>query len=282
VLSGSRRSLLDLPEPFYNSSYVIDSDITFARSNHTLGEKVGDVFYIPGLDLTGLGVYQHIFSLNDEYDLHTLVVGNRGIEHVAFDDFRCVVEYMNSIDTPNWILIGESFGATIALTNVNDISNVRKVILMNPATTKPYATVVNALLSETDFYKLVLNTIFAKEATVKDMFGVVEHVIKLHADKHVSIISCLFFIITNMITTTRGDILRRMEAIVYPGLERLETVDYSKVPPTHIVAGRRDQIVPSVAEAKRLKKLISTCTVTVKNVGHVLTVKNVNLKKLIQ
>jgi hypothetical protein len=128
------------------------------------------------------------------------------------------------------------------------------------------------------FYKLVLNTIFAKEATVRDMFSVVELILKLHADKHISIISCLFFIVTNMITTTRVDVLRRMDDIVYPGLQLLETVNFRKMPSTHIIAGRRDRIVHSVAEAKRLKKLIPTCRIHIKPVGHVLTVKHVNLK----
>lgn len=96
------------------------------------------LFYLPGIDGTGLAAYRQFPSLSRAFDLRALFMPpaerqpfEQLVEHVAA---QVEAEIARAAPTRPVYLLGESFGGIMALALAERLPKVDRVVLVNPAT----------------------------------------------------------------------------------------------------------------------------------------------------
>jgi len=226
-------------------------------------------------------LYAHAEHLSHTFDLHSVVVDTL---YKKDFDVLCgsISGYIERSNSPH-LLIGESFGAAVALsvyqnlkrrkrskslnTNQNQASLVTALALVNSVTAfeaSQWPDKMDEIISDWTFCRIV--KLIAEHGP--SAYEILELARKLatshgaHAEVH-----CAMLI--NM-STMPGDVIQHRVTSWVGDASKAALLEDVEVP-VLIIAGKRDLFLPSEQEAHRLKSLIPRGQIRLLDCGHMIT-----------
>lgn len=253
------------------------------------------LFFLPGMDGTGLGLILHYESLGRLFNIQCLHIPVRdrtpftGLLKIAEE--AVLAEHARRPKSPIY-LIGDSFGGALALSVAARNPKIDLVlVLANPATSfdrsqlQPLFPLLQATPSELfGVVPYLLSFIMGDpikmaEAKVKEDSSPVERALQLRA----SLLSLLPTLPTLADVVPKDALLWKLKLLHSAALytnSRLHAVRAEVL----VLASGKDQMLPSADEAKRLRKILPNCrTRYFKDSGHSLFLEGgLNLASVIK
>lgn len=126
----SKFTLLDLPQ--FNKFSHISNDLIVAHKSGIDNSKC--VFFIPGLDMSGLSIYPSIMRVSD-IDTYTLI--SKDENHTNLEEVcSSVSNFIKDLNYDEFFFVGESCGAIVCINSIKNIQKdkIKKIVLINSAT----------------------------------------------------------------------------------------------------------------------------------------------------
>jgi pimeloyl-ACP methyl ester carboxylesterase len=296
AFDNKRYSILNFPD-FFNHTYINEYDLTFVtnfdnKNNFKSKIKKKQLLFIPGLDMTAIGFYPTSLMLKEDYDIHTLVTGLNTT--VKFNEIATSVEkYINKNINKEIVIIGESFGAIVAIYITNKIQRYKnvKLVLINPATSynksnwpdrivkfSPNDNSVDKKINSNVFFDAISNG-----PSMFNIFKTVEFLKKNFPENSKYHTYVYFYMAINLLNIPHESIHFRLNYWIVDGLKMIGD-NYSNIKcKTLLIAGEDDDFLPSKEEIHFLhSKIKNSIPIIVKNSAHSIPINNCDISKLIK
>lgn len=279
----NRKTVLDLGNSFKNVTHHYDHDVTFVKRSSSSDTNLGPVFVIPGLDMAGLSLYPNFIRASEERDIFIVLAGyskQQNFETLC----DCIVNFIISEGMKDVVLVGESFGAIMAIYVENKIHRkISSLIIINPATSFHRTSWSKVILKIRRENKQLSHEIIKHGP---DSSRIIQSIIKFsetHPDYIYEYIMSYFMMLFNIIVTDQNKVFIRIESYLHMGQPELDELCKKIRIPTTIVVGVNDKLLPSSREADRLHKLIRSVVKVVKieDANHMLTSIDFDIRDLI-
>jgi pimeloyl-ACP methyl ester carboxylesterase len=289
---SERKTILNFPG-LVNSTYISKYDLTFVnniQTNNTFhpifNQKQKALLYIPGLDMSAISFYPYYLNMNKDYDIYTIVSGfNTTCNY--FDICNVVKNYIYYNIHKELIIIGESFGALVAINIILQIQNYKnvKLILINPATSYNRSIWPEKIKDiKQNLTTTVLFDVLGHGPSIFQIFKTINYLkqaFPLESKYHTY---AYFYILINLFNMPPDKIEYRIINWIELGINYLNENDYEKIRcKTLLLAGEDDDFLPSSEEVKNLsEKIKHSKYFIIKNSAHYIPYNNCNIPHLIK
>lgn len=268
--SMSRKTILDLDDSFINSTHYTDLDLTVAIKNSSTNKNdIGNVIFLPGLDMSGLSLYSNAIRASEERNVIVFLAGysrNQTLQDLT----DRVVNYISHNEFKDITLIGESFGGVLAIKCIPRIKKrVKKLILLNPATSFPRTKWMKTIKSKTNKHTSV---ILGHGPRVENIIKSIGEMMNEFPEYTYSYIITYIYMVFNILVTEPELITTRI--INYLGISHIQVDSMCRAVsvPTLIVIGKEDKLLPSYKESDKLSQMIQgSIVIKLNNTGHMVT-----------
>ena len=267
-----RKTVLDLGDSFRNVTHHYDHDVTFVKRNSSSNGTLGPVLVIPGLDMAGLSMYSNFIRASEERDIFIVLAGYS--KEQRFETLcDCVVDFIISEGMKDVVLVGESFGAVVAIYVENRLHKcLSSLIMINPATS----------FHRTSWKKVILKMKRGNRQLSHEIIKhgphssrIIKSVVKFsesHPEYIYEYMMSYLMMLHNIIVTDQNKVFVRIESYLHMKQPELDELCKKIRIPTTIIIGKKDKLLPSSNEADRLSKIIKNAEVVkVKDANHMMT-----------
>jgi pimeloyl-ACP methyl ester carboxylesterase len=294
---SERKTILNFPG-MINTTYIQEYDLTFVTNIPEIDneffipyiskktDKKKALFYLPGLDMSAISFYPYYLHMDNEYDIHTIVSGFNSTS--SYTDICYIVKnYINRNINKELIIMGESFGALVAIETIIQIQNYKnvKLILINPATSylkSMWPEKIKKL--KNNLTTTVLFDVLGYGPSVIQIFKTINFLKKKYPLESKYHTYAYFYILINLFNMPVENIQYRIKNWIEEGINIINinnSIEKIKCK-TLLLAGENDDFLPSSDEVQILyKKIKNSKYFIIKDSAHYISYNNCNIVNLI-
>ena len=271
-----RKTVLDLGTLFKNDTYYSESDVTISSITNVngIGPKNRPIFFLPGLDMSGLSIYPNVVRASEDRDVYLILAGYGKIQTLS-EFSHCIDRYLKSSNITEISIVGESFGGVLAAYVSCDLKKkVKSVLFINPATSYPKTSWSSEMdILDTNPYLFTKN-ILDHGPSMSNLYESMICIINEYPECTYDYILTFFFMVFNVVVTHPSSVLDRIRS--YLSMTQVEIDNMcTEIDPdikTTVIVGQGDNLLPSCEEADHLSQLIpNTRVVKLVDIGHMVT-----------
>jgi pimeloyl-ACP methyl ester carboxylesterase len=281
----AKKTILD-SNLFRNATYYPEGQITIARldcvNEH---KKKGSIFFLPGLDMSSLSIYQHALSLKDEYDIHSLVVNSDKCNNLDYTLLKNTIQNYIQASNTSFIIIGESYGGALALAVTKDVPYTMRIVI-NPSSSyfqSQWPTYLSSNITTLQWIHVLVHTTLQNSLNTPILSVVYNLYGKYPEYRNLSLVM-LYYIFFNLTTTTLEEITCRVDNLIIPCIHDIARKKFwrkSTNGKTILLVGTNDTFLPSLHEGRKLQMKIKNSILIELHAGHVITSNELNLVDVI-